>query len=291
MRILPKILVQIDKKQEVSLFLKFLNHPEFPIHRKTLLQVFPELKELLENSKSDEGAVRDFIDQFYLKHEDAISSAIQNGKEEMKKSQMALKALGESMDYHWHNDISYIAMPTILPFSPFNKNTFYFSILGQVLKGDKKNVLLVAIHEISHFIFFEILKEIEDTEKILLAADTKYYLKEALTAALFNEELLRRELKINNYLGNPEIRDIYLMDQTGSVKILADYIRERYIESKKNNRNFKEFLTKITLAFNEISEEFSKKRKIWNQWGKELFKNESILADYRQPIELKRPGE
>jgi hypothetical protein len=286
MNILPKILLQIDKKQEISLFLKFLNHPEFPNHRKTILQVFPELRESLENSKNDDGAVSDFIDRFYLKHEAAISSAIQNGKEEMKGSQGALKALGESMDYHWHKNISYIAMPTILPFSPFNKNTFYFSILSQVLKEDKKSALLVAIHEISHFIFFEILEEIEKTEKISLAPDTKYYLKEALTTALFNEEPLREELKIDDYLGNPEIRDIYLKDRADSVKNIVDYIRERYVENKKNSGNFKEFLTKLMLLFNRVSDEFLRKRRIWNQWGKELFKNESGLANYRQPIKL-----
>jgi len=287
MDILPKILIEADKNQEISLFSNFLNHPEFPGHRKMILQVFPNLKKIIESGENEKKAVTKFVDQFYSKHNIDISSAIKESTEEMKESPKVLRALGEAMEYSWPENVTYIAIPTILPFSPFNGNTFYFSILGRITKKEKKNVLMVAIHEISHFIFFEMLKEIENTEQISLNFNTRHYLKESLTAAIFNEEPLRSSLKIkDDYLGNPEIRDIHIKGQESPVKSIVEYIREKYTESKNNDIKFTDFLKDIILSFNRLSEKFSKKRQIWNQCGKELFKNEITLADYKQPMEV-----
>ncbi len=116
---LPKISIHSNKKRETKLFLNFLNHSEFPQHRKSILQAFPELRELLKNSKNEKIIVQKFINQFYLKHQDAITLAIQESQKEIKINHLAIKTLGESMDYHWKNNINYIAIPTILPFSPF----------------------------------------------------------------------------------------------------------------------------------------------------------------------------
>lgn len=254
-----------------------------------ILQVFPDLKESIENSKNEEEAVIEFIDRFYSKHNEEISSAIKESYEEMKESPKVLQTLGEAMDYSWSENITYIAIPTILPFSPFNGNTFYFSILGRIMKKEKKNVLMTAIHEISHFIFFEILEKIENAEQISLSADAKHYLKESLTAAIFNEEPLKSSLEIKEeYLGNPEIRDIYIKDKKSPEKLIVGYIRGKYIESKNDSIKFVDFLKDLTLSFNGSSEKFSEKRQIWNQYGKELFKNETALTDYRQPIEIKK---
>jgi len=147
--------------------------------------------------------------------------------------------------------------------------------------------LAVAVHEISHFIFFEYLKKINDINSISLPRDAKYYLKESLTGALFNEEPLRTELKIETYLGNPEVQDIFIKSEPNHTELLVDYIRRKYVENKQNNKNFEKFLTSTILKFNDVSEEFSNKRKIWHCWGKELQKNEVELLEYRKPIEIR----
>ena len=89
-------------------------------------------------------------------------------------------ALLEIMDYQYDNPVVYKAAPTILPFSPFGNNVFYFSILGEIKGKTNKNILSIGIHEISHFIFFEMLKKIENKKKLILPNDIKNYLKEAL---------------------------------------------------------------------------------------------------------------
>jgi hypothetical protein len=283
---IPKILVQIDQEQEVNLFLKFLNHPEFPNHRTNILQVFPALNELIADLENEDTAVRHFLDKFYIDYKSEVELAIQDSKEELAQSSRVLDALGQAMDYSWPNNVNYVAVPTILPFSPFQHDTFFFSITGQVMSKSKTSALAVAIHEISHFIFFEYLKKINDVNNISLPRDAKYYLKESLTAALFNEEPLRTELKIETYLGNPEVRDIFIKSQSNHAEVLVDYIRRKYIKNRQNNKNFEQFLTDLVVKFNDVSEEFLNKRKIWYRWGKELQKNEAELLEYRKPIEI-----
>ncbi|MFZ1019418.1 MAG: hypothetical protein WAN61_00295 [Minisyncoccia bacterium] len=263
-----------------------MNHSEFPQHRKSILQAFPELRELLKNSKNEKIIVQKFINQFYLKHQDAITLAIQESQKEIKINHLAIKTLGESMDYHWKNNINYIAIPTILPFSPFSKNVFYFSIFDRIMGTGKRNILTVAIHEISHFVFFDLLKKIERKEKFSLPLDAKYYEKEILTTALLNEEPLRTVLKINNYLGNRDIRDIYVADQNKTIKSFVDYARDQYSKNRKSNEEFKKFLTEFTKMIYKISKELSQKRLIWNRWGSELFKNKIAFASYKKPIKL-----
>jgi hypothetical protein len=281
-----KILVQEDKDQEEELFLKFLNHPEFPQHGQMILRVFPSLKSIMETSENEEKAVRKFVDKFYLDNKTAISLAIQESKKEMKPSPKAISALGKAMDYSWPSNTTYIAIPTILPFSPFNKNVFYFSILDRIMNKGRRNVLTTAIHEISHFIFFDFLEKIEKKERISLSAEPKYYLREALTVALFNEEPLKFVLGIENYAGNPEIHDIYVINKSGLAIGFVNYIREQYLISIRESIKFEEFLTDLIMVINKVSDDFSKRRLIWNSFGKELLNNQIEFEKYKKPIKL-----
>ena len=289
MKKLPKISININKKKEIRLFSKFLNHPDFPQHRQLILQAFSnDLKiELAENLKDEKKVLIKFINQFYEKNKNTIDLAIQDCKKEMKSSTKAIRALGKSMDYHWGNNVNYVAIPTILPFSPFSDNIFYFSILDRIKNVGKRNILTTAIHEISHFIFFDLLKEIENEKNFSLSLDVKYYAKETITTALFNEEPLKSALEIDNYLGNPDIRDIYISDKNKKPKTFIDYTRHQYIKNRNSGNKFKNFLNGFVTTINKASNQFSKKRFIWNQFGRELFKNKKALKEYRQPIKLK----
>ena len=284
---LPRILIRVNKKGETKLFLKFLNHPEFPQHKQLILRAFPDLREMLKDSVNETRTIQKFIDQFYLKHQRATALAFKESLKEMESGTRAIKTLGNVMNFSWRKNIIYIATPTILPFSPFGKNIFYFSILDRVFGTSKRNILVVAIHEISHFVFFDLLKKIEKKEKFSLSTDAKYYGKEILTTALFNEEPLRNILKINNYLGNPDVRDIYIIDQNKLTENLINYTREKYLKSKKDGEDFKKFLTEFTKMLYGISKELSQKRFIWNCYGNKLFKNKKALTSYKKPIKLK----
>jgi hypothetical protein len=163
MKNLPKIVIKENLRQEVNVFLNFLHHPYYPQHRNLIFRVFPELKLLLKNKKDEKKIVRKFIIDFRENHKDKINQIIKQSKVVIKnKGPLALKALANLMDYDWTKPTTYTAIPTILPHSPFGDNVFYFSILKQINKGKSdRDVLYIAIHEISHFIFLIILKKLK----------------------------------------------------------------------------------------------------------------------------------
>lgn len=289
MKNLPRIVIKEDKEREIELFIKFLNHPDFPQHRNLILKAFPDLKIFLDKSENEKIAVKSFIKNFYKKRETDIQAILSESHSILrKKGQIALKRLANIMEYQWPKPITYIAMPTILPFSPFGTNIFYFSILRQIHnKEDKRNVLSIAIHEISHFIFFDLLKKIEKKNKFKLPKDSLYYLKESLTAALFNQKNLCNLFGFRDYVGNPEIRDIYIKTN-GKEKIVKDFVQEIYIQKiNKEKKSFKSFLNELTKIFISIAPTLSKKRSIWNRYGKTLLEKPKILAQYRNPIQIK----
>ena len=206
-----------------------------------------------------------------------------------KKSKKALTELAKLMDYQWpKNQPNYIAMPTILPFSPFGNNIFYFSILGQIYNKNNKNVLFIASHEISHFIFYNILKKIEQKTKKFVPDDLKNYLKEILAVVLLNRKPLCDILNLQNYKGNPEIRDLQIKKPDGIIVLLTKFINEYYEVIKvKNGKSFEFFLQEILNILLPINKEFSKKRTIWNRYGNQLSKNPKALYLYQKPIKIK----
>ena len=153
--IIPKIVVkswQIAEEEE--LFLRFLKHPEFPTHRQLILNIFPELAKELENAPDEKIAVRAFLIKFDRTHRKAITHIVHNNRSIVaKQSKKALRALGNAMEHKWLKPITYSVIPTILPFSPYGTNHFNFSIIGYILNKKQHDVLMVAVHEISHFIF------------------------------------------------------------------------------------------------------------------------------------------
>ncbi|HLD62066.1 MAG TPA: hypothetical protein VI998_03790 [Patescibacteria group bacterium] len=290
MNILPKIKIKKDLKAEANMFQKFLHHPYYLQNRNFIFQAFPELEIQLKKSKNEKGVLEKFIANFHKTNKDAIDQIIKKSNAIInKKGGRALVALSNLMDYKWSRSIIYKAIPTILPFSPFGNNIFYFSILGQIKGKNKKDALFIAIHEISHFIFYDILKEIEQEIKKSAPDDLKNYLKETLTAALLNRKPLSDILNLHNYKGNPEIRDLQIKKSNGAIVSFTEFIDEYYqIIKVKNKKTFKVFLQEILNVLLPISKEFSKKRAIWNRYGNQLYKKPSALNLYQKPIQIKK---
>lgn len=290
MKNLPKIKIKKDIENEVNLFLKFLHHPYYPQHRNLIFQIFPNLELLIKKSKNERKIIKEFVIDFYNNHQNKINEIIKKSDVAIKRKWLlVIKELAKLMDYQWPKSIIYYAIPTILPFSPFGTNKFYFSILGQIFNKNEKNILFIAAHETSHFIFYDLLKKIEREIKISLPDDAKNYLKEALTAVLLNQKPLNKILKLDNYLGNPEIRDIKIKKPNGTIMSFVDFLTEYYQNNKiKKKKGFQIVLKEIIEIINSISNEFSKKRAIWNRYGNQLYKNSVALYRYQSPIKIKK---
>lgn len=191
------------------------------------------------------------------------------------------------MDYKWTRSITYKAIPTILPFSSFGNNIFYFSILGEIKGKNDKNILFIAAHEISHFIFYDILKKKNIIIKSL-PTDFKNYFKEALTAVLLNRKPLCNILNLRDYKGNREIHDLKIKKRDGTIIYFTEFINEYYQAIKiKKKKSFNIFLQEILNILLPFNKEFSKKRAIWNKFGNQLFKNKKAYKIYQYPIKIK----
>lgn len=281
-----EIKIQNDRSQEVDLFIKFLTHLYYPQHKQLIFKSFPELKVLLELD-SDRLVIEEFIEAFYERHKEKIDIILQQSEDTIKQNgAIAIQALDALMDYHRDEPVTYIATPTILPFSPFEKNKFYFSILGQIFGKGSKNILFIAIHEISHFIFYDILKEIEFKNNRKMSEDAKNYLKESLTTILLNQRPLCDILNLQNYLGNPELGELTIQKLDGKIQKINDFLKDCYEIKKKENKTFYIFLEEIIQSIESSQEEFSKKRTLWNKYGNQLYQNPEALSEYKKPIKV-----
>lgn len=280
---LAKIIVKEKNSEEIKLFQRFLNHPDFPQHKKIIIHAFPFLGVCIKKSKNEREGIVLFRDEFYKKHNKKIRFIIKNTKKEIEKKQKkALVALGDVMEYQWKKQKKYIAFPTILPFSPFGKDKFFFSILNPLFgKPDFYHPLSTAIHEISHFIFFEKVRIIEKKKRIKLSKELEHYLKETLTAALLNEEPLKHTLGLGEYRGNPEIRDIFIKIEKKE-ELFLSFVRREY----GNKTNFDAFLTELVLQCHRSEKEFVKKKALWDKYGKGIFERKKEFFLYKKPIRI-----
>lgn len=290
MKYVPKILLieNIVIEDEVNLFLAFLHHPYYVQNRNSILHVFPQLKKLLQTTETEEKAVLLFLKNFYTQNKNLINKAIQRNKNILNQySNSALIALFDIMTYHYDKPIIYTAIPTILPFSPFKDNSFYFSILGEIKGHVDKNVLVIGIHEISHFIFLKQSKRIENKKGIILSDDVKNYLKEALAVVILNQKPLCSILELKNYKGNQEIQSLKIEKSDGNIKTFTDFLNEYYFIAKiKKQKSFCAFLEEIINILLPITPEFVKKRALWNKYGKKVLKEPELIKLYSKPIRI-----
>lgn len=288
---IPKIKIEYNLDKEVEQFISFLHHPFFPQHRNKIFNVFPELKDALRgaNDKQEKEIIRKFIKNFREKNKQRIQkiTAISENLLE-KKSHILLKNLSELMEYEWpkkHAD--YRVIPSILPFSPFKNNTFFFSIISYLkTPSNQKSILFVSVHEISHLIFFELIKKIYGNS-FPLNKTSAHFLKEILAPVIMNQKKINKDLKLKNYLGNPFLRDIFISFKNKKNQI-TNFFQEVYKAGIKKGLNFNSIFKIMVEIIKSIESEIEYKNNIWNQYGNAIFKNEKNLKIYQKPIKIKK---
>lgn len=267
-------------KSETDLFLGFLNHKDFPQNRNKILAAHPDLKNKL-GIYSEKKAVPLYLSELNDFYKKEFNEVLKEAARDFKKTPFLLKILGEMMDYKWPTQKTYFASPTFLPFSPFRKNDFFFSVLGTIRLGERKNFNLTAVHEISHFILFDILQKLN----ICLPPAALHYLKEALTAALFNMPVMKKALKARRYEGNPEIRPIRMVDGSKTI-ILKDWIRREYIKNRRSKKSFDEFVILIGNNFIINKAVWEQKRKFWNRHGGNILIDKRLKLIYEKSVKF-----
>ncbi len=286
--ILPEIkFVANSLETEQGLFLRYLDHPKYPSHRNYILTAFPELQAEIAGNSNLTDAVNKFLSAFYVRWAKEIKHIIQSDRELIEQDgSAALRALAETMDYLWPEPVIYSAIPTILPFSPFNDLTFFFSILGRLKRRPGDNVIVVAVHEISHFIFLNQLSKMP--QRLNLSSTAIHLVKEVLTAALLNMSPIRETLHINSYKGNPETQELYIIQLDGQSTLFVQYLCERYAVYRQNKPGwFNNFIQELITLVHAHNTEFCEKATLWNELGRTTGAARSaLLTQYREPIRI-----
>ncbi len=289
----PTITIHIDPEKDAKLLWEFLNHPQFPQLRTSNLVMHPHLKESVGKENFEE-IVHAYTKSFYVEHAQEIELIYKQSKNLLEqKGSLALQELSRLMDYEWVTGTNYNAYISILTVSTFDDGIFTYSILGELYKRNavKKSLLSVGIHEISHLIFFELLKPIEQKHRIKLHQDGRYFLKEALTTAMLNTETFRSILETEPDPGNPEIRKLYITMPHDANILFIEYIKGLIIQSKIDKVPFTTLLEKLVLNTHAIEKSLNEKRALWNKHGSAIFKDVALLAAYEASIPFANKGD
>ncbi len=293
---IPTIKIQYNLNKEVDKFSYFLHHPEFPQHRNLILNAFSELKKILEREKwpekkKEKEIIKKFIIRFQKKHDKKIKSIFKISERLLRiKSKKSLVVLSDLMDYKWpKSHLGYVIIPTILPFSPYEGNTFYFSILGMINNKRQNDVIFVSIHEISHMILLDILqKKYQKNINEIMKQDSWYFFKEIMAPVIMNQKQFKGIIDGNIYLGNNFLHHIFVIHNYKKFQI-TDFFQKIYEKLKSEKRNsFIKILEKMVNIILLIEKALGKKRAIWNKFGNNIVNMKSKLKLYSSPIKIKK---
>lgn len=281
---MKKIIVENNEEAEVNIFFKFLNSKEYPQHRNIIFSCFPELREKLDLQKDNEIIIlREFLKKVREENKDNIQKSIIFIKNEVEKhGERTLEILASLMDYKWRPENGdYSLIPTILPMSPFGDNVFYYSIYKS-LKGDTEfpKVLAVSAHEISHIIFFDILK----TRNAEMGQELLYFVKELIAPILVYQDDFKSIFK-KELVGNYNVLEVYF-EKEGKIIKAFDYFLEMFIKNRSEMKNFNSFLDVMILICRKIEPEIREKRDFDNKYGMQIMKDLELLKKFREPIKL-----
>lgn len=282
--------LSIDKSADIGRFIRFMNHPQYPGKRAVILKSYPEISEAIEAGMNDEDAVKKVLDNLYRQKEGLVKELLVEFEKELSDANDVIKSIGNVMEYDI-SDKKYHAILTFLPFGPIMDDTFFFSIFTFVfLNADgapmrKSSIACSAVHEISHFVFFEELKKWKQIRGKSLNHPTEHYFKEALAAALMNQDKFKDYFNYElikgrkDYPGNPELRNLYIGEDN-----IVDFFRKRLFGA---GASFKEKLFPLLDVFYENQDKFDKKWKLWNEWLLSSKEDQSsIMEKYLLPILL-----
>lgn len=284
MRFTPTIVFAANPKKDAELFWAFLNHAYFLDRRKRILNCFPAL-----GSNPTKRFVTEYVLDFYQKHKREIQVIVDAERRVIRRdAAQSFRLLSDVMEYEWSRPLVYRAYTTLLPFSPFGKRCFYYSILRRLKHPTWKTASSVYIgaHEISHMIFFELLKQVEKKHRIQLHPDTRYFLQEALTTVLLNRQQSRQVLrKSKKEPGNMEIQSLRITYRRGPPQTILDFVGSRYTRSRRLRMSFFAFLESIVVLLHSVEKEFRGKRKLWNRFNG-MAAPARLLTQYEKPIAI-----
>ncbi len=279
------ISLRIDKQADIGRFIRFMDHPDYPGKKAVILKAYPEI--------ASGQSIEEVINYLYEKNEDQIENIFSDLSKELERDKYIIESLGIIMSSDIHKE-EYEAILTLLPFSPIEEKRFYFSIYPIIFRKKDGSPLrsvsisCTAIHEISHFIFFEQLRKWENATGKVLPHPAEHYFKEALTAAIMNQDIFKNHFNYkslmgsDNYRGNKELHKLSIQKESGAINIVSFFEEKLF----RKTIPYDVTLYNIIDRFFDKQEIFAKKWRLWNEYLLSNIKDE-ISGEYLEPILLK----
>lgn len=286
----PSVRVQMDITRDVQEFIKFL-YRQSPDKQKLIVRAYPDLTSAI---KLGEGAGKASVDgfireQYRVRHEQIGTLVADMEKHVQTEGTKVLEALGSVMEYVWpENHTGYTIIPTLLPFSPFQEPTFFFS-LERFLRTNAHSVAsgygitAVLAHEVSHFVFFDLLNQMPEETQTACDPVIKYFAKEILAPIVMNDPRLSNILHLVDYSGNPLLKHISLQRGTDKESIVAFFDAE-YKHGQATGFPFLSFVRHLIQTLSSVHSELQQRLTLWSTYGSALLKDSTLKARYCEPI-------
>lgn len=282
MSTVPTITVHLDPEADAQAFNRFLTHDYYVWLSNSIQRTYPELTKCLESPLDRESCVRHAVLELHKQRKNELETLTEQSRILVaERGTRALELLGQLMDWSWPINTVYHAYISLLPGSPFNVDSFWYSALQElgVHNSERKNLLSVGIHEISHIIFLEQLRRME----IPIQRDASYLFKEALTAALLGTPAMVKVLNIAGPpKGNYELHEL---------RIIVDSVEMSIVEGiSKLMNDFRGDYT--SLLHGAVTRFFAQylvwhaRMELWRKYGQSLYKDAVLLSEYRTPITI-----
>lgn len=278
----------LNQEDDIKLVKEFFFNKKTDHFKYRVLRFYRGLEEEIADLGNADLAIENYFKKIYLDKKSEIGSLVEKSRKIINDQAPAcLTVLVKLMDYKSQKNETFIAIPTLLPFSPFNRPVFYFSITPSLFLNKENDILGIAIHEISHFLLFDILKDLG----IKLDHNTKeknflHLFKETLTGMLLSEKELKETLGKKDYKGNPEVHNLYVKEYTSENEVtLREYLRENLHIYQQKGLPFSFFIKEMIEKLLPKANDFSDKKIFWNKNEQELRKDDQfLLKEYARPI-------
>jgi hypothetical protein len=152
-----KILLNNDFDKEICF--DFLNTKTAGIDfGEGIIQIHPQLSEALKlDELSAKNLISKYFDQFYLEHQDELEQSKKEAENAwLKKHESFFRACDKYFENHPWPEGKYEAYPSIINCNPRFLANKTFQFYWQHPKG----FLSVAVHEMLHFLFFDLAKKL-----------------------------------------------------------------------------------------------------------------------------------
>lgn len=282
-----KLIVNTNFEKDIELIKEFFFNSETEHFKWRILRFYCGLEENISNSKEPAIVIEDYFNRIYLNKKDEIKSIVEQSRKIIEEEfSEGLEILVKMMNYDVFKKETFIAFPTLLPFSPTNRPTFYFSIVSTLFNKSPNHILDIAIHEISHFLLFDILDGLGiNLRRNQEEGNFLHLFKESITAMLLSENEFIQLLSNKHYQGNSEVHNLNIATSTGEMFNLREYLRNNFHQCQINGRDFSFFIKNMIETLSPKIKEFSYKKKYWNKNEQEIKKgNAELLKTYAEPI-------